>query len=365
MWAKGNSINYEDTAAALTAWKKEPECIWLNEVSNVCLQQALRQLNTAYRNFFAKRAKFPRYRRKGMNQSVCFTQMGFRYRDGEIILAKMDAPLNVVWHRPLPGHPSSVTVILEATGDWYLSCVVDFEPEVMPQAGNNAIGIDLGLNHFVVLSDGEKIDNPRHFRKAERRLACEQRRLARKKKGSKNREKAKRKVARAHARVRRARADFHHKLSRRIISENQVICVENLSVKGMARTKLAKSIADAGWSSFIDMLKYKAKWYGRELIQIDRFAPTTRTCSGCGVVHGQKELSVREWTCEDCGAEHDRDVNAAINIMVAGTATAVCGASVRPAKKISSRATAMKQKTGGSNSRRSPLHRCESILVGV
>ncbi|WP_239149299.1 transposase, partial [Streptomyces sp. SID12501] len=252
---------------------------------------------------------------------------------GRLNLPKIGA-VKVTWSRTLPTTPSSVTVIKDAAGRYFASFVIDTDLAAdairMPETGRT-IGIDLGLTHFAVLSDGTKIDSPRFLRRAEKKLKKAQRELSRKQKGSKNREKARLKVARAHARVTDARHEFHHQLSTRLISENQGIAVENLSVAGLARTRLAKSVHDAGWSSFISMLEYKAARYGRTLVKIGRFEPTSQTCSACGVKDGPKPLNIREWTCAACGAVHDRDHNAAKNVKTAaGLAASACGAPVRP-----------------------------------
>ncbi|WP_328839364.1 RNA-guided endonuclease TnpB family protein [Streptomyces europaeiscabiei] len=242
--------------------------------------------------------------------------------------------VKVRWSRALPATPSSVTVIKDAAGRFFASFVIDTDPDAdaarMPGT-DRTIGIDLGLTHFAVLSDGTKIGSPRFLRRAEKKLKKAQRELSRKQKGSKNRARARLKVARAHARVADARREFHHQLSTRLISENQGIAVEDLSVAGLARTRLAKSVHDAGWSSFVHMLEYKAGRYGRTLVKIGRFTPTSQTCSACGAVDGPKPLNVREWTCGACGTVHDRDHNAAINVKTAaGLAVSACGAPVGP-----------------------------------
>ncbi|MFE3852458.1 RNA-guided endonuclease InsQ/TnpB family protein, partial [Streptomyces griseorubiginosus] len=252
---------------------------------------------------------------------------------GRLDLPKIGA-VKVKWSRALPVTPSSVTVIKDAAGRFFASFVIDTDPatdaERMPQT-ENTIGIDLGLTHFAVLSDGTKIDSPRFLRRAEKKLKKAQKELSRKQKGSKNRAKARLKVARAHAKVADARREFLHQLSTQLISENQGIAVEDLSVAGLARTRLAKSVHDAGWSQFINMLTYKAERYGRTLIKISRFEPTSQICSTCGHRDGPKPLNVREWTCSACGTLHDRDTNAAINVKTAaGLAASACGAPVRP-----------------------------------
>ncbi|WP_415938175.1 RNA-guided endonuclease InsQ/TnpB family protein [Streptomyces sp. 039-1] len=328
----------------ITEAKQTVERSWLGEVSAVVLQQSLRDVETAYRNFFAslkgdrKGPKIgrPRFKsRKDARQSIRFTANA-RWNitdNGRLCLPKIGA-VKVIWSRTLPTVPSSVTVIKDAAGRYFASFVVDTDPAVdaarMPET-DRTIGIDLGLTHFAVLSDGTKIDSPRFLRRAEKKLKKTQRELSRKQKGSKNRAKARLKVAHAHAKVSDARREFHHQLSTQLISENQGIAVEDLSVAGLARTRLAKSVHDAGWASFVGMLKYKAARYGRTLVTIGRFEPTSQTCSTCGVKDGPKSLNVREWTCAACGAVHDRDHNAALNVKTAaGLAVSACGAPVRP-----------------------------------
>ena len=322
---------------------------WLAKVSAVVLQQSLRDLDTAYSNFFSSlkgerkgaQVAEPRFKsRKDNRHSVRFTANA-RWKitaGGKLSLPKI-GELKVRWSRTLPATPSTVTVIKDAAGRYFASFIVETEPDALPQT-DATVGIDLGLTHFAVLSDGRKIDSPRFLRRAEKKLKKAQRALSRKAKGSSNRDKQRVKVARAHARVADARHDFHHKLSTALIRENQAIAVETLSVKGLARTRMAKSVHDAGWSSFVNMLEYKAVKHGRELVRIGRFEPTSQVCSACGVKDGPKPLSVREWTCKDCGTLHDRDMNAAINIKkAAGLAVSACGARVRPGAIPAQRAT--------------------------
>ncbi|MET9090100.1 RNA-guided endonuclease TnpB family protein [Streptomyces sp. NPDC004237] len=337
----------------ITDAKRTPERSWLGEVSAVVLQQSLRDAETAYRNFFASlkgtrkgpKLGAPRFKsRKDTRQSVRFTanaRWGIT-GSGRLNLPKIGA-VKVKWSRTLPAVPSSVTVVKDAAGRYFASFVVDTDPAAdaarMPET-DRTIGVDLGLTlpqtpsggtPIAILSDGTKIDSPRFLRRAEKKLKKAQKELSRKQKGSKNREKARLQVARAHAKVADARREFHHQLSTRLISENQGIAVEDLSVAGLARTRLATSVHDAGWSSFSNMLQYKAERYGRTLVKIGRFAPTSQTCSTCGAKDGPKPLDVREWTCAACGAVHDRDHNAAINVKTAaGLAVSACGAPVRP-----------------------------------
>ena len=325
-------IGYHETSAALTALKKQPEYAWLNEVSSVPVQQALRHLQTAFNNFFAKRARYPQYKRKDGPQSAEYTTSAFKWDGTSLKLAKMDAPLAIRWSRTIPkaAKVTTVTVSLDAAGRYFVSLLCDDAVAERP-AVNGKVGIDLGLTHFAILSTGEKVAAPNTFRKNETKLAKLQRRLAKKTKGSNKRKKAKLRVANLHAKIADSRRDFLHKLSTRLINENQVIAVESLSVSNMQKNRcLSKSIADAGWSEFLRQLKYKANWYGRELVGIDRWFPSSKRCSDCGYTAPKMPLNVRQWTCPECGSIHDRDVNAARNVLAAGLAASVRGEAVSP-----------------------------------
>ncbi|WP_432109044.1 RNA-guided endonuclease InsQ/TnpB family protein [Streptomyces sp. AA1529] len=323
----------------LTASKGTPGRAWLGEVSSVVLQQSLRDLDTAYRNFFdglkGRRPRMgpPRFKsRKDNRQSVRFTaNAGWKITPGGKLRLPKVGDVAVKWSRSLPSVPFTVTVIKDAAGRYFASFVVETEPsEVLPEVAPE-VGMDLGLSNFAILSDGTKIDNPRFLRRAEKRLKKAQQLLNRKAKGSSNRRKARLKVARAHAKAADARREFHHQLSTKLIRENQAIAVEDLAVKGLARTRLAKSVHDAGWSQFVTMLEYKAARYGRTLVKIGRFEPTSQVCSQCGTKDGPKPLHVRTWTCSACRAVLDRDVNAAVNVAkAAGLAASACGAQIRP-----------------------------------
>lgn len=313
---------------ALTAAKRTPERAWLAEVSAVVLQQALADANTAYRNFFAsikgtrkgRKLGSPRFRsRKDRAQAIRFTKAArFRVTPAGRLRLPGIGDVPVRWSRELPSDPSSVTVTVDAAGRYHASFVVEAPDQPLPPTSRE-VGIDLGLTHFAVMSDGTKVDAPRIARKAQAKLAKAQKELARRQKGSANREKSRRKVARAHVRVADTRRDWLHKLSTTVVRENQLIAVEDLAVSGLARTRLARSVHDAGWSTFVDMLAYKAQRAGRTLVKVDRWFPSTRACSACGAIGEKKPLHVREWTC-GCGTTHDRDVNAARNILAAGRA---------------------------------------------
>ena len=343
-------ISDAELSARLTVAKASPERAWLGEVSAVVLQQALADLAAAYRNFFASATSRrkgpkvgpPRFRsRKDSRQAIRFTRNA-RFVvtvGGKLRLPKIgDVPVR--WSRPLPCSPSSVTVIKDPAGRYSASFVVDSEPGAMPET-DPVIGIDLGLTHFAVLSDGTKIASPRFLRRAEKKLKRAQRALSRKQEGSQNRDKARARLARAHARVADARHEFCHQLSTALIRDNQAVAVEDLAVTGLARTHLAKSVHDAGWSAFVHMLEYKARLYGRRFYRIGRFEPTSQMCSACGGRDGPKPLHVRAWQCRGCGTWLDRDVNAAVNIArAAGLAVTACGAQVRPGLALAQRGEA-------------------------
>ncbi|MCX3061459.1 transposase [Streptomyces sp. GXMU-J5] len=353
-WARQERVNYNQTSAMLTVWKKTEELAYLSEVSSVPLQQCLRHLQTAFTNFFGKRAKYPRFKsRKKSRKSAEYTTSGFRFRDGMLTLAKMAEPLDIVWSRPLPegAKPSTVTVSQDAAGRWYVSMLCD-DPSVKPLPETSAaVGVDVGLDHLLTLSTGEKIANPGHERRDRRQLAKAQQVLAKKAKGDgANRRKARRKVAKVYARIADRRRDGLHKLTTRLVRENQTIVIEDLTVRNMVNNRsLARAISDAAWSEFRSMLEYKAAWYGREVIAVDRFFPSSKLCSACGTLQDKMPLNVRTWTC-DCGTTHDRDVNAAINLKAAGLAVSVCGAGVRPQRSTPGGQSATKQKA----SRREP-----------
>ncbi|MFJ8132493.1 RNA-guided endonuclease InsQ/TnpB family protein [Streptomyces hydrogenans] len=349
-WARQERVNYNATSAMLTAWKKTEELAFLNEVSSVPLQQCLRHLQSAFTGFFGKRARYPRFKsKKRSRKSAEYTTSGFRFRDGRLTLAKMAKPLAIVWSRPLPAgaSPSTVTVSQDASGRWFVSLLCD-DPTVKPlPVTDTAVGVDVGLDHLLTLSTGEKIANPRHERRDRARLALAQRQLARKAKGDgANRAKARRRVAKIHARIADRRRDGLHKLTTRLVRENQTIVIEDLTVRNMVKNHaLARAISDASWSEFRSLLEYKAAWYGREVIAVDRFFPSSRLCSHCGALQERMPLGVRTWTCDSCGTTHDRDVNAARNLLAAGLAVSVCGAGVRPQRRTPGGQSATKQKS--------------------
>lgn len=325
-------ITYVQSSAWLTEWKRTDDLAFLNEVSSVPLQQALRHLQAGFAAFWDKRSRYPRFKSKRKSRaSAEYTRSAFRWRDGQLTLAKMSIPLNIVWSRPLPegAEPSTVTVSRDAAGRWFVSLLLE-DPTVKPLppvAGE--VGVDAGITNLLTLSrpmpavsdEQGKVANPRYGQADRRKLAKAQRDLARKQKGSNNRAKARMKVARIHVRIADRRRDHLHKLTTRLVRETQTVVIEDLSVRNMLRNRrLARVISDAAWSQFRSMLEYKAAWYGREVIPVDRWLPSSKTCSACGRINTTLAFNVRIWTCPDCGAEHDRDINAAKNILAAGLA---------------------------------------------
>lgn len=327
-------VDYKETSGMLTQWKKQEDLQFLNEVSSVPLQQGLRNLQKAFTNFWAGRTKYPNFKKKRIGGSAEFTRAAFRWKDGELWLAKCCDPLPIRWSRTLPAgcEPSTVTVRMEPSGRWFVSLLVDDQTvKPLPEA-DQVVGIDLGVTFLIATSNGEKIANPKHFKRLRYKLRQVQKKLSRRVKGSNNREKAKREVARIHAKMSNARTDFLHKLTTRLVRENQTIAIEDLSVKNMMKNhKLALAIADASWSELVRQLEYKCQWYGRTLVKIDRWFPSSKRCGHCGHIVEKMPLNVREWTCPECGTHHDRDINAAQNILAAGLAVKVCGANIRPA----------------------------------
>ena len=326
----------------ITLAKSTPERAWLAEVASVPLVQACRDARRAYRNWFdslsgkrkGHRAGHPKFRSKRGRQSIRLTRNGFALHGSRLYIAKV-GDIKVQWSRHLPSQPSSVTLVREPDGRYYASFVVERKAAPLP-ARDREVGIDVGLASLAVTSDGEVIPNPRFLRAKERHLARAQRALSRKRKGSANRAKARKRVAGLHRRVREARLDHAHKTALRLIRDNQAIYAEDIAVSGLARTRLARSVHDAGWSQFLRLIDEKAAHYGREFRRIGRFEPTSQVCSACGMKDGPKPLHVRHWSCPACETVHDRDVNAAKNILAAGRAdkSNACGGQVSPATML-------------------------------
>jgi putative transposase len=340
--AEGKGVSYAESDRALTELKKHPDFAFLNDVSSVPLQQALRHQHAAFTAFFARRARYPRFKSRHGRQSATYTRSAFRMKDGALWLAKTAAPLRFIW--TWPGidvtvlDPTSVTVTRDPAGRWFVIFHADVPDPVPLPATGESVGVDVGLKDFAALSTGEKIGHPNDWERHERRLKRYQRRLARCQRGSSNRVKAKRKVARAHTRIADARRDFLHKASTDLMRRFDVIAVEDLNVSGMVRNrKLARAISCTGWAEFRAMLEYKAQRHGRIVVAVDRWYPSSKTCSACGYLLAALSLGTRHWTCPGCGTRHDRDCNAAKNILAAGLAADTgngadaCGGGVRQA----------------------------------
>ncbi len=328
----GERLYYEGTAQRLVTLKSQEETSWLGEVSSVPLQQALRYLDRAFRNFFEGRTEYPTFKKKRNQQSATYASNAFTWNGQTLTLAKMDAPLDITWHRPLPDgcKPSSVTVTKDEANRYFVSILVEEDIQPLPVTPK-MVGLDLGLKSMVITSDGQTYGNPKFFAKDEKKLAKAQRRHAKKKKGSKNRTKARLSVARIHKKIADRRRNYQQQLSTHIIRENQVVCIESLAVKNMVQNHcLAKSISDVGWAEFVRQLEYKAQWYGRTLVKIDKWYPSSKRCFDCGHILDSLSLDVREWTCPECGVHHDRDINAARNILAVGLTVNACGEAVRP-----------------------------------
>ena len=331
---RGERLRYKDTSAALTVLKKQEETSWLCEVSCVPLQQTLRHLDRAFTGFLKKRTGYPRFKRKHAQQAAEYTRRAFLYRVEEgtpvLRLAKMEQPLNVRWSRTPPSEPSTVTVSKDGADRYFVSLWCEVEPEPLSPT-NKAVGIDLGLTDLVVTSDGFKSGNPKYLEHDLRKLRRAQRRLSKRQKDSNRYGKQHRKVAKIHARIRDKRHDYLHKLSTRLIRENQTVCLETLRVQNMMKNgRLARHIAGASWSELVRQLAYKAELYGRTVVRIDPWYPSSKRCSNCGHQAGAMPLSVRAWNCEICCAVHDRDVNAALNILAVGQTVIARGGNVRP-----------------------------------
>jgi len=306
-----------DVSKELTALKKDPNFIWLKDVSSVCLQQSLMNLDNAYQRFFKKQGGFPTYKKRSNKQSARYVKSGFVFKNNQLKLAKQAKYMKVKFSRPLTGEVSSITVSKTPEGKYYASLLVKEHYKPKSKTAKQ-LGIDLGIKDFATFSDGKRVANPKHLLSSMKKLKRLQRQLSRKVKGSKNRDKARIKVARLHSKIANQRADFLHKLSTQIINENQVICVETLSIKEMMKTRhIARLVGSLGLNQFLNMLRYKSEWNEREFIQIDRWFPSSKTCFECGTVNGELTLKDRHWKCA-CGAVIDRDVNAAKNILKEG-----------------------------------------------
>ena len=314
---KRHNTNF-DNQKILTQMKKQEEFSWLKDVSLHSLQLSLKNLESAYSNFFKKRANFPKFKKKSHAQSYNIDNLTLYIKGDRVFIPKVRGGVKIMEHRPLEGKILNGTIFKTADGKYFILIAVEKEIKKLDE-NSNKIGLDLGIKDFAAISDGSKISNP-HFKKKEvKKLKKLQRALSRKKKGSRRREKCRIKLARLNASINNKKNDFLHKLSSKLINENQVICLEDLNVKGMVKNhRLAESISECSWFEFVRQLEYKAKWYGRTVVKIDRFFPSSKTCSNCGFIKESLNLSERKWTCPRCEMEHDRDLNASKNILKQG-----------------------------------------------
>lgn len=311
-----NSINSTKASSKLTTIKQE--FTFLQSVSAVALQQSLINQDTAFKNFYSKRSSYPKFKRRDSNQSIRLVNTAFRYKNGQLFIAKSKEPLLIKWDRKLKGIPSSITISKNRAGQYHVSILTNDIPDKLPSI-DKTIGLDWGLTDFITTSDGDKYKPLSTTKKYQESLAIKQRKMAKKKLGSNNRNKARIRVAKQHLKISNTRKDYLHKLSTKLINENQVISIETLDINGMMKNKfLAKSIADSGWNMFSVMLKYKAEWYGRELNQVPQYYPSSQICNICGTRSGKKPLDIRVWRCNSCNSVLDRDINAARNIDTVG-----------------------------------------------
>jgi len=348
LWRQENKgMTYYDMAKELTLLKKEEDYSWLKEVSITALRYGLYGLDETYKNFFKKKCGYPNFKKKSGRNSLNLDTSAFRFKDGKLFIAKSKQSLKVVWYRQLPQdfEVKHIQISLEPSGKWYVSFNLE-DPSIQPLSPtDNMVGIDLGITTFATTSNGLKIKSP-ELKSQYQKLKKLQRKLSKKQKGSNNRNIARLKVARQYERITNIRKNFHHQVSRKLINENQVIVLEDLKVKNMVKNrKLSRAISEQGWYQFRSFLEYKSKWYGRELIVINQWYPSSKTCSSCGSIQSKMLLNIREWVCPDCGTHHDRDINAAKNILAVGTTVSACGDSVRPKVHKELEATSVKQET--------------------
>jgi putative transposase len=325
----GKGISQKQLSSELTNLKGKPDTLWLREADSQMLQQALRDVEGAFEAFFEKRSRFPRFRSKKAGHYTFRIPQRVKVEEGEVYVPKVGW-VRIRQSREVEGKTKSATFKRDATGHWYVALTNEFEmPNVEPPASERPVGVDLGLKDLFVLSDGERVPAPRFARKADRKLKKAQKNLSRKKPGSRRREKAKHRVARVHRKVSNQRSDFLHKLTTDLTRKYDCICVEDLSTKGLAKTKLSRSVLDAAFGEFLRQVEYKATWNFKRSVKVGRFFPSTKLCSECGALNPNLTLSDRTWLCS-CGTQHDRDLNASRNILAEGMRVLAAGQTDNP-----------------------------------
>ena len=321
----GESVGYNQASAILTGLKKEDTLQWLSDVSSVPLQQAIRHQQSAFKNFFDGRARYPVFKKRNRRQSITYSCAGYSWKNSELKLAKMGEPLNIRWSYNRPDKIGTVTISKDCSGRYFVSMLTEFEPKIL-SVTPKSVGVDLGIRDLLITSDGFKSGSLKLTKKFEVRLAYAQLQLSKKIKGSNRRNKARIKVAKIHAKIADTRRDNMHKLSRKIINENQIVCFEDLNVAGMKKCRsMSKAISDMGWGEFVRQCEYKGEWAGRQVVRINRFFPSTKRCSHCGYTLDSIGRGVKQWKCPECNQTHDRDINAAKNILAAGLAVLARG----------------------------------------
>lgn len=312
----GKGLTYSKCCKIITELKCG-EYEWLKEVNSQTLQQSIQNLETAYGNFFRKKSKFPNFKKKNNHQSFRVPQH-IKVENNQIKIPKFNDGISIILHRRLEGEIKSATFTQTPSGKYFVSILCEVKKKSKEKTGRN-IGIDMGITDFIVLSDGTKIKNPNFSKNNKKQLSKAQQHLSRKTKGSNRYKRQRIKVAKIHEKITNSRVDFQHKLSSKLVDEFDLISLETLRVRNMIKNhKLAYSISDSSWSSFVSMLEYKAQWYGKKVSKIDTFYPSSKTCSSCDYIVDRLPLSVRKWKCPNCSSEHDRDINAAKNILRQG-----------------------------------------------
>jgi len=363
----GGRINYNQSSAALTDLKTQPEHAWLNEIHSVPVQQSLRHLQTAFRNFFEKRAAYPSFRKKRGRQSAEYTTSAFRWdAERKVLRIPQAGSLKIRWSRDFTSAPTTVTITKHEDGRWFATLVLDEKIEKLPKTGKN-VGVDLGISRLATLSNGERIPNPRALARRTRQLVRAQRVLSRRKRGSGRRCRQKLCVARIHSRIADARADHLHKITTDLVRRFDVICMEDLNIRGMVRNHhLARSLSDAALGMFDRMVGYKCGWYGKEQRHVDRFFPSSKRCHVCGYILESLPLDVREWDCPECKTHHDRDENAAKNIESEGKSLPAAGHAVGIARGGSARPVRASARKGSiRRTVNQPGNRCSHRASGI